>query len=192
MSKIIIPPHTRCNFLDPDGILLMGACPIKDTLKPLLDYGIKLFINLHNDEKSDWYMKEVPSSGIEYIHLPIKSGSHPSSIKAKEVIDKILEVYKMNKKVYIHCYGGHGRAGTISALVLGKIHNLNAIDAIKMVEKCRENRHDKSRNFIPIPETKSQVKFLWKILGGNKEDLPDRSDKKWLTIIKKERKKKSK
>ena len=178
--------HTRSNFITEDGLIAMGSCPPGDSFQKMLDMGIELFVSL--EQEIPWYKNTVGNT-VKIIHIPIKSGHAPSMKLAKHLVEDIIEAYKLKKRVYIHCNGGHGRAGTISALVVGKLYSLDACDAISTIEKYRETRQDTSRNFIPCPETNAQVALISKILGVSpNKKLPDRSDRTWLSIVKAERK----
>ena len=177
-------PHSRCNYITEDKLILVGAVPIKETLPALINSGIKLFLNL---DPPAWYKDELPKD-IRCIEMKTRSGYPPSIQDAKQALEVVKEYYLKKEKVYIHCNGGHGRAGTMGAYIIGNLFNLTAVQAIQIIETARETRIDKSRNFIPTPETEAQVKFLVKELGiAENETIPDRSDKSWLKRVKKER-----
>ena len=72
--------------------------------------------------------------------------------------------------------------------MIGKIQGLKCNKAIEHIEKCRETRTDKSKNYIPTPESAKQVNQVSKILGCEiNRDVPDRSDRSWLKRVRKER-----
>ena len=173
------PPHSRANFLTDDGRIIVGAFPLDPN--GLLNYGVDVIVNLVNDH--------YKLNNVIYLSYPIGQGRAPSIKIANEIVSKIIPFYNQGKVIYIHCSGGHGRAGTIAAMVIGKLLNLDGVDAIKYVELARENREDRSRNFIPTPETQAQVNAIIKFLGNpmNKQ-IPDRSDKSWIIKVKRERK----
>jgi protein-tyrosine phosphatase len=194
MSSSVVPysfisvPHSRCNKITEDGLILLGAKPTIDTLPLLLTAGVKLFINLEDNKEKDWY-KDQLTDNIEYVSIPTKSGSPPSLKSAQLAFEKIQAVYSKKEISYIHCSGGHGRAGTLGAFLLGRMKNITAPQAIQEIELWRESRPDTSRNFIPTPESVSQVKFLVKQLGvKDGEIIPDRTNTDWLKKVKKERK----
>ena len=175
-------PHNRCNYLDSDKLIIIGASPRQEDIEHIIADGVNMFINLTDNK--DYILPDY----ILYYNFPIKSGMPPSQKKMKEILDLVINSHKEGIKMYIHCTGGHGRASVIASCVIGKMMNMDAIDAIKYVEECRNERIDKSRNFIPVPETQKQVDFIGKILGvGVNKTLPDRSDSSWLRRVKKER-----
>lgn len=182
IDETMAGPHDRCNYLDPEKLIIIGASPRQEDIERIIEDGVRLFINL--TEKKDYVLPD----DIFYYNFPIKSGMAPSQKKMKEISELVIEAYNEGIKMYIHCTGGHGRASVIAACVIGKMMNMDAPDAIQYVEDCRNSRVDQSRNFIPVPETQKQVEFIGKILGvGGNKKLPDRSDNSWLQRVKKER-----
>jgi protein-tyrosine phosphatase len=180
LPKEIILPHSRCNFITDNNLILIGARPIKETIDSLISFNIKLFVNLEDSKDAEWYKALLPSDR-QYLHKPIKNGKAPSIKDALQIFDIVKTCYSKGELTYIHCNGGHGRAATIGAFIIGTLFSLSAPKAIAQIEKYRESRIDKSRNFIPTPETNLQVEFLVKRLGAAKtEIIPDRSDRSWL------------
>jgi N-glycosidase YbiA len=118
----------------------------------------------------------------------VKSGKPPAKGETDLILSRVMNAYREGKVVYIHCSGGHGRAGTVGALICGKMYQWDAKESIEHIERCRETRIDTSRNFIPTPETNAQVSFLVKHLGLKEGSIaPDRSDRTWLARVKRER-----
>lgn len=46
------------------------------------------------------------------------------------------------EKVYLHCWGGRGRAGTIGACFLGLAYGLQAKEALERVQRAYDTRQD--------------------------------------------------
>jgi protein tyrosine phosphatase len=182
------PPHSRSNFITENGLIIIGAKPESFTINDIINVkNLSLIVNLVEEEKVS-YLSYLPNS-IELIFCPIKSGKAPTKKSANEIFLKIKKAYENGNAVYIHCNGGHGRAGTLGAYVIGKLKNYDAFEAISEIEKWRLTRPDQSRNFIPTPETDTQVAFLVRELGLKKGNTaPDRSDRSWLAAVRKARK----
>jgi hypothetical protein len=45
-----------------------------------------------------------------------------------------------NEVMYIHCHGGHGRTGTIAALLLGRLYGLGASAALELYQHLHDTR----------------------------------------------------
>ena len=178
-------PHSRCNFLNDDPNILVGAKPRREDLRQIIQSGVTHFVCL--DEKSFDYEKYLPQ-GILASCFHIPSGGKGSITLVTHIIDFVVEILESGGTVYIHCPGGHGRAGMIAAMLCGKRWGMDALEAVQTVESSREEREDRSRNFIPTPETQTQIDMVIKFCGPGKA-TPDRSDRKWLAQVKLERKK---
>ncbi len=172
-------PHSRCNWIIENSVLI-GASPQSHTLPLILETGITVFVNLVEKRAAHWYQKRLPRYVI-YLSFPIASRNEPDKIDTDKLLDYLLFLISEGKKLYVHCRGGNGRAGMIAALLYGRYYNVHASEAIRAIEKAREQRIDKSRNFVPTPETTAQVEFVGQMLGVLDDDpLPDRSDLSWL------------
>jgi len=181
-------PHTRCNWVIKNRIL-MGSRPVGkirgrlNTFNKLINFGVKLIVNLNDKYKNPWYMKKLPED-VSVILFPIKSGDVEDDDKVIKLLNEILDFYN-NKPgiIYIHCHGGFGRAGTIAACLLGKIKGLNCQQAVEELQRLKETRIDKSRNIIPMPETDVQISQIARIIGfDSRIPLPDRSNMDWIKI----------
>ena len=176
-------PHSRCNWLLSN--LLVGAEPkdIRDVrrIKKMCD----VFVCLTEYRPS--YADRFKMDDSTFKHYPISQGRAPTLSRAKEIVREILEIMSV-KTVYMHCSGGHGRVGMIGAMIVGKLKNLDTTSAIEYIERSRETRVDTSRNFIPTPESTAQVRSVANYLKEPKDSkLPDRTDRRWLKLVKKER-----
>jgi len=180
-------PHSRCNFIASDSLICVGASPIHETFQNILNWNPSLIINLEDIES--WYYPHLPQN-IKYITLPIKNGDIPSIDSILPLMEEMNEFYRNQRKIYIHCAGGHGRAGLIATLFIGYMSGMDTYEAISYIESWRNTRLDTSRNFVPTPETNKQVQFIHhflKLKPGH--TLPDRSDRSWLTRVRNERRK---
>ena len=124
-------PHSRCNYLTDDGMILVGAQPEPFSLSALLAADVRLFINLASDEASAWYVTELPSN-IVYLSLPTASGHAPDLQLALAAVDQVKAhlAHSDCGRVYVHCCGGHGRAGTFAALLIGHMNEMSGDAAI--------------------------------------------------------------
>ena len=78
---------------------------------------------------------------------------------------KSIELLNQNKKIYIHCKGGHGRSGILVACSLKSYLNVSPEKAITLTTKYHNERdgvRDKWKR-LGCPQTFSQKKFVYKI-----------------------------
>lgn len=72
-----------------------------------------------------------------------------------------------NERIFIHCRGGHGRTGTVVAVLIGKLFRLEAYEALEKVQLYHNNRADVKRKpgVYSCPETSVQTNQVYRILG---------------------------
>ena len=176
MAKL---PHNRSNYLTEDKRIVVGAYPHQTNIKKIFN-SFDVIVNLVPGDI--FYEKDVPEN-VLLIKFPIKEGGVESYQNCVRLVDKLLDHYHDGKKIYIHCVGGHGRAGTIASIVLGRLENLDAKEAIDKTYKLRNTRKDPSKNFVPVPETNTQVKRVISVLGLKyRNKAPDRTNKEWMKL----------
>jgi len=84
---------------------------------------------------------KIRQYGFNWLHLALTDGSIPDH----EWIDewnknkyRLIDSLNQNEDIIIHCKGGLGRAGTVSAILLKEI-GYNIEEAIQKVRQCRGN-----------------------------------------------------
>ena len=106
-------------------LFAVGSYPDKSGyLKSILDAGINVFVCLNveygktvGNSFYPMYEDNLPS-GCRFIHEPIEDMGTVKDEIIVTIALKIVELLQMGKKVYLHCAGGHGRTGTVAAVVL--------------------------------------------------------------------------
>mmetsp|Transcript_22663 Transcript_22663/g.58009 ORF Transcript_22663/g.58009 Transcript_22663/m.58009 type:complete len:317 (+) Transcript_22663:126-1076(+) len=93
----------------------------------------------------------------QYARFPITDMDIPSNETMDEVLDYLCATIGAGKKLYLHCWGGRGRAATVGACYLMKAHGLNAEEALQRVQLAYNTRNDPP---AASPETDAQVQFV--------------------------------
>jgi hypothetical protein len=118
-------PHGNTYWVQPG--LLAGEYPgasdrdaATARLRRYLDAGIDCFIDLTEagelEPYEDCVYAEATARGkeVEYRRLPIRDVSVPQSPeKMREILDAIDAALFAKRIVYVHCWGGVGRTGTV-------------------------------------------------------------------------------
>eukprot|EP00483_Globobulimina_turgida_P001039 UN01041 len=164
----------RCHWLIPN-VILIGADPYRDPDKEgfvnnLLNEGITEFVSLHEWDHRMYkeviekhYVGTGINVGDKLISLPIPDWGVHDNIKTTQYVDNLLKILlesDKKKKIYIHCFGGHGRSGLISCLLLQAIYGMKSLTAIKFLNHIHSVRHQNESNVneghYKMPEAKEQ------------------------------------
>jgi len=128
-------PIFEYNQIDSNVFIGTNACCQMHFKTELLDKGITCDISLEG-ERID------RPDGVEmYLWLPTPDHTPPSTSQVNLGAATLEEILRQNKKVYIHCQNGHGRAPTFYAsyLILKKGLSLEA--AIEAIRSKRPSIH---------------------------------------------------
>lgn len=117
------------------GSLAVGGYP--DThgyLDALIAAGINTFVNLCKEYGTIRYpayannKTKIPDKN--FLNEPIQDMRTTDDTKIDNLASRVVERLLNGENVYIHCAGGHGRTGTLAALVLKKLYPHLKVDEI--------------------------------------------------------------
>jgi protein-tyrosine phosphatase len=136
--------------------LYFGPFPNQNMIDKLFEEKFDIIVNLtmdnenifinFNEESKDFNLKEetqtykVPKN--KYISYQIKDNDVPECpLSYCSFIINLKKLYLMDKKIYIHCRGGHGRSGMVSvSLLLSLFPDKNINEIIDLVNQSHINR----------------------------------------------------
>ena len=84
---------------------------------------------------------DTPFGVNSYLWLPVKDKTPPNPDQMEYGVASLQALTKLNKKVYVHCKNGHGRAPTLVAAYLMKTRGLTTDGAIAFIKKKRPSIH---------------------------------------------------
>jgi hypothetical protein len=120
-------PFYISNWLS-DKLCVGGYPKNKFELDTLLGAGIGVFVCLNEPfekDRSYKYENDLPKGkNCSFINEPIKDMNITTDIKVRTLCENIVKKIYNGEKVYIHCKGGHGRTGTVAAIVLYMLYKL--------------------------------------------------------------------
>jgi len=141
-------PHDTCNYLLP-GCLLAGSYPgdrsepgHSEKILACLEAGVDTFLCLQQRRELERFTPYVARAAelraalpgaegreLEFLHCEVPDGHvtsrHHLAIAVATVVQKLRE----GRKVYVHCWGGHGRTGTLLCAFLVKAYGLTTEEA---------------------------------------------------------------
>lgn len=167
-------PFPRCYWVVPG--LMAGCYPGADDeemarkkLQGLLDAGIRHLINLMEPNEANWdgrplvpyenQMTELADAmgvTVGFNRMPIKDMSIPSKAHMERILDLIDRCMQDDKPVYIHCWGGRGRTGTVVGCYLVR-HGYSGQKGLDLVQDLRQNTEDCGEASPETPEQRDMV-----------------------------------
>ena len=172
----IAPPLPRTWWIEP-GYILGGPFPgnadgsvNNGKLQTLFECGIRVFVNLQEPHEKGRngmlfpdYEPELnrlataAGQAIEVRRFPIVDTYIPTIEQMQAIQAYLRQQRAVNKKVFVHCWGGNGRTGTVAACWMAaeglSLHEI--LDTIK--QRRAWDSHLAHRH---SPETGRQVDFV--------------------------------
>lgn len=132
-------------------------------LKCLVGFGITHIIDLTEEGVMRPYSQWLPK-GIVYRRFPIVDVSVPAdTVSVMKLLDDVEDILANDKhKVYIHCYGGVGRTGTIVGCWIGR--QCRDYDTALSTLKTYFGQCPKAVNRV-TPETEEQKLFIKRFIA---------------------------
>ena len=163
------PDDPDCYWVEPDR-LLAGEYPGSDDedtarakLNALLDCGVRTFVDLtEKHDLLDPYDAVLQSEASErgltvaYHRKPVKDMNVPSILHMRDILAVIKASVDRGDAVYVHCYGGIGRTGTVVGCWLVE-RGTGGDDPIAAIAELRADVWKLRR---PSPETDAQITFV--------------------------------
>ena len=169
-------PFDRSYWVIP-GKLLAGCYPgskdkteARQKLNGLIIFGVRHFISLmepneYNPSISPFApyvdqaeaIAESMKINVTFDQLPIRDMSVPSRKEMIRILNQIDLCIKYNKPVYLHCWGGKGRTGTVVGCYLIRHGHASGKNVIGVIKELRKNVKD---FHMPSPETKTQIAMV--------------------------------
>lgn len=136
----------------------------EDKIRQMTEFGVRHFIDLTEEGELKPYAHLLPSDAT-YTRFPIRDVNVPRSIDdVKTLIGHIDELSACNDGyVYIHCWGGVGRTGTIVACYLAQHMEHPTLEKVLSQLRTRFSEMPKSA-YRRTPETSEQDQFVQKYI----------------------------
>jgi predicted protein tyrosine phosphatase len=162
------------------GRFLAGEYPAHDfgprlsrSLDAFLEFGIDTFIDLTDPDELPPYLPMLAEHAryydidIRYTRISIKDHNVPAHKHMRAILDAIDGALDSGRKVYLHCWGGIGRTGTVVGCHLVR-RGLSGEQALAQLASWWQDV-PKSRIWPVTPETKRQVEY---VLNWDESPLP--------------------
>ena len=156
------------------GKLLAGEFPgrfdgtlTRQRLNHFLKQGVNAYVDLTKASELPSYepllYEQARIIGVEavYARLPIRDRGLPSAKLMKAILDNLDASVEADRKVYLHCWGGVGRTGTVVGCWLVR-HGAEPLQALAEVARLFATMTPQKREAHPegSPQTAAQRDFV--------------------------------
>jgi protein-tyrosine phosphatase len=160
-------PHPLTYWVEPGSLLAgfypgdLSATQARAKLRALLLAGVDSFIDLTEDDElypyNELLVEEANEVGvtIEHKRFAIRDQGVPSPHEMRNVLDAIAGDLQIGKTVYVHCWGGIGRTGTVVGCHLVE-RGRTGQEALETIRALRSSVPDLRLS----PETKAQRQMV--------------------------------
>lgn len=109
---------------------------------------------------------------VSFSHRPMDDMQVPATTQEiRDIVDEEIAPFLIKKQkqkeggngdegdggvLYLHCWGGRGRAGMVAAAALARLYGISAEEALARVDKALKTREPEGR----APQTDEQVEFV--------------------------------
>ncbi|KAL6079114.1 ADP-ribose glycohydrolase ARH3, variant 3 [Balamuthia mandrillaris] len=169
-------PTPRSNWVIP-GRLLAGAYP-GDRKEPqhtevvhtlVKTAGVQTFVCLQTAKELGSFRDYQPiakaaNPSVSFLHFPIQDGAVGEDEEVVQLVERLSRLIKeeRNVPVYVHCWGGHGRTGTIIALLIANLYQVGSEEALSRTGKYHNSRLITNRSSLS-PQTPVQFEQVRRI-----------------------------
>jgi Swiss Army Knife protein, DSP-PTPase phosphatase domain len=142
-----------CYWVEP-GRFLAGPYPgHPDRIPRLRGLGVTLLLDLTEPGEYGLLAYDaLLTPGMRAIRKPVRDFTAPSPAEMREILDLIDAELAAGGVVYLHCYGGVGRTGTVVGCHLVR-HGTPPEQAIDAIARLRQGTRDAHRS---SPESEEQ------------------------------------
>lgn len=167
-------PHPVNTYWVLPGRLLAGEYPGEKTpklsrqkLASYLDVGIDAFLDLTEEHELSPYEVELQAlaaakqTACLYQRMPIRDVNVPSNPEQmKRILATVEQWLQTGRHVYIHCWGGVGRTGTVVGCYLVS-QGMTGNAALAQIEQFWTHMSPSKRQRKPVsPETPQQMAYV--------------------------------
>lgn len=131
---------------------------------PFLNYRPYIFdaLQLLESAPAEYFPDSRKPDSLDFVHLPIVDCATVGDSKVFSLAKDLCRRLKAGENLYVHCWGGHGRTGTVLSLMLGLVYGLGPMEAMAWVQMFHDCRIAPCG--VPSPQTTEQRKQVTRIL----------------------------
>ena len=166
-GDVVVRPHANCYWLIPDR-LLAGEHPgagAAAEVSARLDAGVRRLIDLTAEHEGPApyvpiLFERAAARGVRAFHdrFTIADFDVPPATLMRMTLDVIYSSLAAGETLYLHCWGGVGRTGTVVGCLLRE-QGFDAADALDLIGRKWQSMEKRTRH-PHSPETRGQIAFI--------------------------------
>jgi protein-tyrosine phosphatase len=146
-------PLRHSYWVEP-GRLLAGGYPFSVDDVARLCRTVTFIVDLTEEHELEPYVEQL--RGVRRVRMPIRDFSVPIDEEMVRILDLIDEALAHEEVVYVHCWGGRGRTGTVVGCHLVR-HGMEPSEALARIARLRRRVPDRH---VPSPEAAEQIAMV--------------------------------
>ena len=113
---------------------------------------------------------DTPRTPPLFLSLAIRDGHVTGDADVLELCQRLIGLLRDDHILYVHCWGGHGRTGTVIAIIIGLLYGWSGQQAL---DACSE-RHEQRRVWkgISSPQSPAQCRQVTRVLQHVQHGTP--------------------
>ncbi|CAE7596047.1 BHLH140 [Symbiodinium pilosum] len=117
----------------------------EDTLRAIFKSGVTTIVCLQSRQETSVavdYRKKAKAlhPNVAFVEQPIPDQEVADDAVVEDLVSQLLDRLAAGEVLYVHCRGGHGRTGTICAILLGRLYKLSPAEAMARTQVCHDVR----------------------------------------------------
>ena len=121
------------------------------------------------ESTSDLQHLHLTAETVKWTHCPIPDMDIGEDAVIKETALKLADAIRGGDVIYLHCWGGHGRTGTLVCIILCILYEYLSVDnALNYCQYVHDQR-ESSINGVKSPQLTSQVDQVKRIVKEIRE-----------------------
>ena len=156
------------------GRLLAGEYPgapddasARIKLQSILDAGVTAFIDLTEEGELNSYGSFLPDGAapgeqsVSHDRMPIRDLGVPSALEMSVILDRLNTLLEVGEVVYVHCWGGIGRTGSVVGCYMVQEMGMTGPEALVSIEELRNGIYDRSSRRSPETQEQRDMVMEW-------------------------------
>lgn len=168
-------PFERTWWIEP-GKIIGGRYPgtpqpkeSRQMREKLVTFGVRVFVNLQEPDETGGNGQTFPdyeaelqelarehSAEVTCFRFPIQDNNIPTAAVMGHIQQVLHDAVAEGKLAYVHCWGGHGRTGTVAGCWMVE-NGLSAHEALKLITERRKHDPHLAKNSSPQMEVQRKL-----------------------------------